>query len=37
MGTVKRYAQTPLGAAIVGGVIVAVFGLIAIATGLVKS
>jgi S1-C subfamily serine protease len=37
MSTVRRYAQTPLGAAIVGGLIVAIVGLIAIATGLVKS
>jgi S1-C subfamily serine protease len=37
MSTVRRYARTPLGAAIVGGLIVAIVGLIAIATGLVKS
>jgi S1-C subfamily serine protease len=37
MSTVRRYAQTPLGAAIVGGLIVAIVGVIVIATGLVKS
>jgi S1-C subfamily serine protease len=37
MNTVRRYARTPLGAAIVGGSIVAIVGLILIATGLVKS
>jgi S1-C subfamily serine protease len=37
MSTVRRYARTPLGAAIVGGLIVAIVGLIVIATGLVKS
>src|SRR5438477_10347840 len=37
MSTVRRYARTPLGSAIVGGLVVAIVGLIAIATGLVKS
>jgi S1-C subfamily serine protease len=37
MSTVRRLARTPLGAAVIGGLVVAIFGLIAIATGLVKS
>src|SRR3954447_18799496 len=37
MSKVKRISSTPLGAAIIGGLIVAIIGLIAIATGLVHS
>ncbi len=37
MSKVKRISSTPLGAAVIGGLIVAVIGLIAIATGLVHS
>ena len=37
MSKVKRISSTPLGAAVIGGLIVGVLGLIAIATGLVHS
>ena len=37
MSKVRRISSTPLGAAVIGGLIVAVIGLIAIATGLVHS
>jgi S1-C subfamily serine protease len=37
MSKVKRISSTPLGAAVIGGLIVAVIGLIAIAAGLVHS
>ena len=37
MSRVKRISSTPLGAAVIGGLIVAAIGLIAIATGLVHS
>src|SRR3954447_14291831 len=37
MSKVKRISSTPLGSAVIGGLIVAVIGLIAIAAGLVHS
>ena len=37
MSKVKKISSTPLGAAVIGGLIVAVIGLIAIAAGLVHS
>src|SRR5947208_7428115 len=37
VSTARRIVQTPLGAAVVGGLVVAIVGLIAIATGVVEA
>ena len=37
MSTVRRIARTPVGAAVIGGLVVAILGWIAIAAGWIKS